>query len=101
MKAALHVKTAGFYCGACPKVVEKAVSSLAGVLDVVAVRSMGLTSILYDTDLTDRDSICERIRKSGFQAKVLDPAEDEKKKVSSHVKEEVCAQADHTDKEEQ
>ncbi len=76
MKAAVHIKTAGFYCGACPKVVEKAIGSLDGVLDVVAVRSMGLTSILYDTDLIDRESICERIKKSGFSAEVLGPEGD-------------------------
>ncbi len=72
MKAALHIKTAGFYCGACPKVVEKAVASLDGVLDVVAVRSMGLTSILYDTDRVDRATICDRIRKAGFSAEPID-----------------------------
>ncbi|MHB9002539.1 MAG: cation transporter [Coriobacteriia bacterium] len=71
MKAAVHVRTAGFYCGACPRVVEKALGSLDGVLDVVVVRSLGLTSILYDTDVTDRDSICERIRTSGFGAQML------------------------------
>ncbi|MHB1341385.1 MAG: heavy-metal-associated domain-containing protein [Coriobacteriia bacterium] len=73
MKAAVHIQTAGFYCGACPKVVEKAVGSLVGVLDVVAVRSMGLTSILYDTDLVDRESICDRIRTAGFSAEVAKP----------------------------
>lgn len=66
MKAALHVRTVGFYCGACPKVVEKAVGMLDGVHDVVAVRSMGLTSILYDSDRVDRQTICERIRRAGF-----------------------------------
>lgn len=71
MKTAVHVKTAGFYCGACPKVVEKAVSSLDGVYGVVAVRSLGLTSILYDSDVVDRQTICERIRQSGFSAQVI------------------------------
>lgn len=71
MKAAVHIKTAGFYCGACPKVVEKAVGSLSGVLDVVAVRTMGLTSILYDTELVDRESICERIKHAGFRAEIF------------------------------
>ncbi len=73
MKAAVHIQTAGFYCGACPRVAEKAVGSLAGVLDVVAVRSMGLTSILYDPELVDRESICDRIRAAGFSAEVTKP----------------------------
>lgn len=68
MKRAIHIKTAGFYCGACPKVVEKALSVVPGVLDVVAVRSLGLTSVLYDTDGVDRESLCERIRAAGFEA---------------------------------
>lgn len=71
MKDAIHVRTGGFYCGACPKVVEKAVGALPGVLDVVSVRSMGLTSIMYDTDRIDRESICERIKRSGFSAEVV------------------------------
>lgn len=77
MKAAVHIRTAGFYCGACPKVVEKAVGSLDGVLDVISVRSMGLTSVLYDTDRIDRDSLCERIRRSGFSADVLVTEEED------------------------
>jgi len=68
---AVHIRTGGFYCGACPKVVEKAVGSLPGVRDVVAVRSLGLTSILYDPEEVDRDTLCERIRRAGFGADPL------------------------------
>lgn len=73
MKAAVHIRTQGFYCGACPKVVEKALGTTDGVLDVVAVRSLGLTSVLYDSDRIDRQTLCERIRRSGFAAEVIDP----------------------------
>ncbi len=72
MKAAVHIKTAGFYCGACPKVVENALGTIDGVLDVVAVRSLGLTSVLFDSDRIDRETLCERIRRSGFAAEVID-----------------------------
>jgi copper chaperone CopZ len=65
---AVHIRTDGFYCGACPKVVEKALGRLEGVVDVVSVRSMGLTSVLYNPDLIDRDSLCDRIRQVGFEA---------------------------------
>ncbi len=71
MKAAVHIRTAGFYCGACPKVVEKALGATDGVLDVVAVRSLGLTSVLFDSDRIDRQALCERIRKSGFSAEII------------------------------
>lgn len=70
---AVHIKTAGFYCGACPTVVEKAIGSLEGVADVVAVRSMGLTSVLYDPEVIEREDLCDRIRKAGFGADIVDP----------------------------
>lgn len=76
MKAAVHIKTAGFYCGACPQVVEKALGTTEGVLDVVAVRSLGLTSVLYDSDRIDRDTLCEQIRRSGFAAEVIGPDDE-------------------------
>jgi len=71
VKAAVHIRTAGFYCGACPKVIEKALAATDGVIDVVAVRSLGLTSVLYDSELIDREELCERIRNTGFLAEVL------------------------------
>ena len=71
MKAAVHIRTTGFYCGACPKVVEKALASTDGVIDVVAVRSLGLTSVLYDPERVDRERLCDRIRRSGFLAEVF------------------------------
>ena len=74
MKNALHIKTTGFYCKACPLVVEKALSGMTGVSDVKAVRSMGLTSVLYDPSLTDAQSLCARIRSAGFGAEVYRPS---------------------------
>jgi len=68
MRSAVHIKTTGFYCGACPRVVENAIGTMPGVLDVVTVRSMGLTSVLYDPDLTDSEILCARIRSAGFGA---------------------------------
>jgi copper chaperone CopZ len=82
MRAAVHIRTAGFYCGACPKVVEKAIAATEGVIDVVAVRSMGLTSVLYDTEMTDRETLCARIRMSGFPAEVLGSGDFEHDPVS-------------------
>lgn len=78
MKRAVHIKTAGFYCGACPKVVEKALGAVPGVIDVVTVRSLGLTSVLYDTSEVDRESLCERIRSAGFRANVIEPVGSER-----------------------
>lgn len=65
---AVHIKTDGFYCGACPKVVEKALAGVDGVADVVSVRSLGLTSVLYDPASVNREALCARIRDIGFEA---------------------------------
>lgn len=70
MKSALHIRTTGFYCKACPLVVERAIGSLPGVVDVVAVRTMGLTSILYDPEVITPNALCARIRRAGFGAEL-------------------------------
>jgi len=70
---AVHIKTSGFYCKACPKVVEKALSAVTGVEDVVSVRSMGLTSVLFDSDVVDAALLCSRIRAAGFGAEIHCP----------------------------
>ncbi len=72
MKAAVHIRTGGFYCGACPKVVEKAIGALDGVSDVVAVRSLGLTSILFDPEIVDKEDLCTRIRAIGFEPDLVE-----------------------------
>jgi len=70
---AIHIKTSGFYCKACPKVVEKALCAVEGVEDVVSVQSMGLTSVLFDPDTVDAAELCARIRAAGFGAEIYCP----------------------------
>jgi len=70
---AIHIKTSGFYCKACPKVVEKALGMVAGVEGVVSVHSMGLTSVLFDPQRVDEASLCARIRAAGFGAEIYCP----------------------------
>jgi len=70
---AIHIKTSGFYCRACPKVVEKALGAVIGVEDVVSVGSLGLTSVLFDPDKVDAVSLCSRIRAAGFGAEIYCP----------------------------
>lgn len=74
---AVHIKTSGFYCGACPKVVENALGSIDGVSKVVSVRSLGLTSVMFDPALTSRETLCERIRNTGFEAELFCPEKPE------------------------
>jgi copper chaperone CopZ len=70
---AVHIKTAGFYCKLCPKVVEKAVGGMDGVEDVVSVQSLGITSVLFDPEKTNREKVCARIKAAGFKAEVYCP----------------------------
>ncbi len=72
---AVHIKTSGFYCKACPKVVEKALGAVAGVEAVVSVHSMDLTSVLFDPGKTDITSLCARVRAVGFGAEIYCPRE--------------------------
>lgn len=71
---AVHVRTSGFYCPACPLVVERAIGSVPGVAHVMAVRSMGLTSIMYDPTVVTPEALCARIRAVGFGAEVYQQA---------------------------
>lgn len=74
MRDALHIRTTGFYCKACPVVVERAIGSLPGVADVVAVRTMSLTSVLYDPAVITPEALCARIRAAGFGAELQSSA---------------------------
>lgn len=68
---AVHISTKGFYCKACPKVVENAIGVVPGVVDVVSVHSLNLTSVLFDPDLVDVAELCQRIRSAGFGAEIF------------------------------
>lgn len=70
---AVHVRTRGMYCEQCTALVECAVSRLPGVREVTAVRTMGLTSILFDQSLVDGKTIARAIREAGFAAEVAIP----------------------------
>ena len=67
---AVHIRTKGFHCKACPKVIEKAIGAMPGVVEVTSVHSMGLTSVLYDEVAVDSVDLCARIRAAGFGAEV-------------------------------
>lgn len=77
-KDAVHIKTTGFYCKACPKVVEKALGFIDGVERVVSVHSLGLTSVMYHPERISREALCERIKRAGFGAEIYCPEADGK-----------------------
>lgn len=68
---AVHIKTDGMYCDACPPRIEAELEHLPGVKAARAYRSMHLTSVLFDPDLIDADTIRDRIAGVGFDADVL------------------------------
>lgn len=67
----VHIKTVGLQCQKCTARVEKALSHIDGVIDVTAVQSLGLTSVLFDRSLVDRGRLAREIRRAGFGAKVV------------------------------
>jgi copper chaperone CopZ len=66
----IHVRTEGLQCDECTALVERTLSHLDGVMDVTSVRSLGLTSVLFDQSLVGRETIVEKIRGVGFGADV-------------------------------
>lgn len=68
---AVHIRTDGMYCDACPSRIEARVERLPGVKAARSYRTMHLTSVLYDPDLVDADTIRDQIADVGFDAYVV------------------------------
>ena len=68
---AVHIKTYGMYCDACPYRIQAELEQLPGVKAARAYRTMRMTSVLFDPDLIDPKAICQRIESAGFHADVL------------------------------
>jgi Cu+-exporting ATPase len=66
----IHIRTEGLRCDDCTALVEATLSNLDGVKDVTSVRSLGLTSVLFDQSLVGPETIVEQIRGAGFGAHV-------------------------------
>ena len=59
------------FCDACPHRIECQLERLPGVKAARAYRTMRLTSVLYDPDLIDADTIRAQIEAVGFEAHVV------------------------------
>jgi copper chaperone CopZ len=68
---AVHIRTDGMHCDACPHRIETRIEHLSGVKAARAYRAMHLTSVLYDPDLIDADTIRDEIADAGFEARVV------------------------------
>ena len=71
---AVHVRTYGMHCGRCTKAVERALSEVDGVAASIAVRSLDVTSVLYEPMATSPEAIADTIRSVGFEAEIVPPA---------------------------
>jgi len=65
------IQTDGMHCDACPPRIETELIHINGVKGVRTFRSMHLTSVLFDADIVDANTICGRIEHAGFEAHVL------------------------------
>ena len=69
---ALHVRTYGMYCSKCTQAVERVLSELEGVASSIAVKSLEVTSVLYEPLAVAPKAIVEAIRSAGFEAEMID-----------------------------
>ena len=71
---AVHIRTAGMHCDKCPRKIEDALASVEGIVASRAVRSLDVTSVLYEPRSVDPDTIARAIRSQGFDAEVVSGA---------------------------
>jgi len=75
MMTAIHLRTAGLTNEWATALVEMTVSRVAGVARVVAVRSIGIVSVMYDETKLNAEQILKAVRAIGFDAAIHDPSE--------------------------
>ena len=68
---AIHLETTGMHCADCPPRVESEIGQLPGVKHVLAYRSLGLTSVMFDETVVDVTTIQGAIEQAGFAARAV------------------------------
>jgi copper chaperone CopZ len=68
---AIHLETTGMHCAECPPRIESELGHLPGVKHVLAYRSLGLTSVMFDETIVDVATIQGAIKQAGFAARVV------------------------------
>lgn len=71
---AIHLNTSDLESDTDVTFLYAALRMLAGVVDVAAVRSIGLVSVLYDEHKIRPSSILGAVRSVGFDARLLRPS---------------------------
>jgi hypothetical protein len=75
MMTAIHMRTAGLNSEWSTALVEMTVSRISGVARVVAVKSMGVVSVMYDDAKANAEQILKAVRAIGFDADIHRPSE--------------------------
>jgi copper chaperone CopZ len=68
---AFHIRTGGLRDSARVAQVENAVSAVDGVFAVMCVKSLGITSVVYEPLTVDRETIVRSIADAGFPAEAV------------------------------
>lgn len=70
---AIHIGAAGLDTPTDATFLDAVLRMIAGVADVVVVRSLGLVSVLYDERTVTPRTILREIRATGFDARFMRP----------------------------
>jgi copper chaperone CopZ len=70
---AIHITTTGIETPNDVSLVEAVLRMLAGIVDVAAVRSLGLVSVLYDEQAIAPRTVLRAIRSTGYGARLACP----------------------------
>ena len=71
---AIHINTSSLESTSDVSLLEAVLRMLAGVADVVAVRSLGIVSVLYDEHKIGPRTIVKAMRSTGYDAKLIRPS---------------------------
>ncbi len=71
---AVHLSTSNLESETDVTFLDAALRMMAGVVDVAAVRSIGLVSVLYDEHKVTPSSIVRAVRSVGFDVRLLKPS---------------------------
>lgn len=68
---AIHIRTHGLVDDECAALAEMSVYGLKGVAAAIAVKSLGVVSVLYYEESTSAEAILHAVRAAGFEAEVM------------------------------
>ena len=70
----VHVQTDNIHTDVDVVLIELVLEMLAGVRKVASIKSLGLTSVMFDDRLTDAKELIRSVRRVGFDAHEYRPA---------------------------